>query len=146
MYKRQVFDNGDKYVTRPLIVDIILKYQVQAARFEETKETADYREWIEEELKNNHNYRLNSTGKPTPGNLGKRARIFDKAPEIREMNFLKPEFRSKPYQKFMNNIFSFKMEGKVKNDDGPDSMAQLCAMKLGGAAKVQIYSRAALGI
>ena len=141
-----VFDNGDKYVTRPLIVDIILKYQVQAARFEETKETADYREWIEDELKKKYGYRLNSTGKPTPGNLGKRARIFDKAPEIREMYFLKPEFRSKPYQKFMGNIFSFKMEGKVKHDDGPDSMAQLCAMKLGGKAKVQIFSRSALGI
>lgn len=141
-----VFDNGDKYVTRPLIVDIILKYQVQAARFEETKETADYREWIEDELKKKYGYRLNSTGKPTPGKLGKRARIFDKAPEIREMYYLKPEFRSKPYQKFMNNIFVFKMEGKVKHDDGPDSMAQLCAMKLMGPAKVQIYSRSALGI
>lgn len=140
-----VFDNGDKFITRPLIVDMILEYQVQAIQFEETKTTADYREWIEAELKKK-DYRLNSIGKPTPGNLGKRARIFDKAPEIREMYFLKPEHRKKPYQKFMNNIFSFKMEGKVKNDDGPDSMAQICVMKIGSAAKVQILSRSALGI
>lgn len=140
-----VFDNGDKFITRPLIVDMILEYQVQAIQFEETKTTADYREWIETELKK-RDYRLNSIGKPTPGNLGKRARIFDKAPEIREMYFLKPEYRKKPYQKFMNNIFSFKMEGKVKNDDGPDSMAQICMMKIGSTAKVQILSRSVLGI
>lgn len=141
-----VFDNGDKFITRPLIVEMILKYQVQAARFEETKETADYREWIENELKEKYDYRLNSTGKAAPGMLGKRVRIFDKAPEIREMYFLKSEFRSKPYQKFMQNIFSFKMEGKVKHDDGPDSMAQLCMMKIGCGSKVQIFSRSALGL
>lgn len=141
-----VFDNGDKFVTRPLIVDMILKYQVQAARFEETKETADYREWIENELKEKYNYRLNSTGKPAPGNLGKRIRIFDKAPEIREMYFLDTKYRSKPYEKFMQNIYTFKMEGKVKHDDGPDSMAQLCMMKVGCGNKVQIYSRSALGL
>lgn len=140
-----VFDNGDKFVTRPLIVDMILKYKVQAGRFEETKTTADYREWIEEELKK-VGYKFNSTGKAAPGTLGKRIRIFDKAPEIREMYFLQSEFRSKPYQKFMQNIFSFKMEGKVKNDDGPDSMAQLCMMKIGCGSKVQIYSRSALGL
>ncbi len=141
-----VFDDGDKFITRPLIVEMIIKYQVQAARFEETKETADYREWIEKELKEKYNYRLNSTGKATPGTLGKRIRIFDKAPEIREMYFLKSEFRSKSYQKFMQNIFSFKMEGKVKHDDGPDSMAQLCMMKVSTGNKVQIFSRTALGL
>lgn len=141
-----VFDDGDKFITRPLIVEMILKYQVQAARFEETKETADYREWIEKELKEKYDYRLNFTGKAAPGTLGKRVRIFDKAPEIREMYFLKSEFRSKPYQKFMQNIFSFKMEGKVKHDDGPDSMAQLCMMKVGCGSKVQIFNRSALGL
>lgn len=132
-----VFDDGDKFITRPLIVKMILKYQVQAARFEETKTTTDYREWIENELKKN-GYRLNSTGKAAPGTLGKRIRIFDKAPEIREMHFLKSEFRSKPYQKFMQNIFSFKMEGKVKHDDAPDSMAQLCMMKIETVLKAQV--------
>ena len=30
---------------------------------------------------------------------------------------------------FMNNLYAFKMEGKVKHDDAPDSMAQLCEFK-----------------
>lgn len=132
-----VFDKGDKKITRPLVTDMILKHNVQAAQFEETKTTTEYREWIENKLKES-GYRCNSYGKPTPGNTGKRNRIFDKAPEIREMYFLQNEFRSKPYQKFIQNLYSFKMEGKVKNDDAPDSMAQLCMMKLGVATKAQV--------
>lgn len=124
-----VFDNGDKFITRPLIRDMILKYQIQAAQFEETKTTSDYHEWIEDELKK-VGYRFNITARPAPGKLGKRQRIFDKAPEIREMYFIKDGQRTKGYQKFVQNIFSFKMEGVVKHDDGPDSMAQLCNMKL----------------
>lgn len=140
-----VFDKGDKFITRPLIVEKILKYQVQAARFEETKATTDYREWIVEELKK-QGYRFNATGKAASSKVAKRDRIFDKAPEIREMYFLEAQFRSKEYQKFMQNIYSFKMEGKVKHDDGPDSMAQLCEMKTGSVASVQIWSRSTLGI
>ena len=56
------------------------------------------------------------------------------------MYFLQNEVRSKPYQKFIQNLYSFKMEGKVKNDDAPDSMAQLCMMKLGVAAKAEIIN------
>ena len=123
-----VFDDGDKFVTRPLVANMIIKHQVQAARFEETKTTNDYHEWIEDKLKE-YGYRLNITWKAAPSNVSKRNRIFDKAPEIREMHFLETNKRSKPYQKFMQNLFSFKMEGKVKHDDGPDSMAQLCNMK-----------------
>lgn len=130
-----VFDNGDKKVTQPLVRNMILQHKVQAAQFEETKTTMGYREDIEKELKT-LGYRLNSYGKPAPGNTGKRNRILDRAPEIREMYFLDNRHRSKPYQKFMQNLWSFKKEGKVKHDDGPDSMAQLCMMKYGTTAKV----------
>lgn len=140
-----VFDKGDKFITRPMIVEKVLKYRVQAGRFEETKATSDYREWIVDELKKQE-YRFNATGKAASSKVAKRDRIFDKAPEIREMYFLEAQFRSKEYQKFMQNIYSFKMEGKIKNDDAPDSMAQLCEMKTGSAASVQVWSRSALGI
>ena len=45
------------------------------------------------------------------------------------MYFLHPSLRSKEYNAFFKNMREFKMEGKVKNDDAPDSMAQLCDMK-----------------
>lgn len=140
-----VFDNGDKKVTQPKIAEKILYHRVQAVQFEETKTTRDYREKVEELLRKK-GFRTNSYGRPAPGNLGKRTRIFDKAPEIRDMYFLDNEHRTKEYQKFIQNLYSFKMEGKVKHDDGPDSMAQICDMKLGTTAKVQILSRASLGI
>lgn len=140
-----VFDNGDKKITQPLVVDKILEHKVQAVQFEETKTTTDYREKVEEMLKEK-GYRTNSYGRPAPGNLGKRTRIFDKAPEIREMYFVDAEHRTKPYQKFISNLYTFKMEGKVKHDDAPDSMAQLCMMKLGNIASVQIMSRKELGL
>lgn len=124
-----IYDKGDKKITRPRIVEKILQHEIGAVNFEETKVTADYREWIEEELKKK-NYRFNSTHSAAQGKLGKRNRIFDKAPEIREFHFLESGCRSKEYNQFMQNLFSFKMEGEVKHDDAPDSMAQLCNMKI----------------
>lgn len=123
-----VFNNGDKKVTRPLIVEKCMKYHVRTIRFEETKTTADYREWCEKEWKEK-GYQINSFGKAAPNNIAKKDRIFNKAPEIKEMYFLNPSLRSKEYNAFLKNMREFKMEGKVKNDDAPDSMAQLCDMK-----------------
>ncbi len=135
-----VFNNGDKYITRPLIVEKILKYKVQAVQFEETLTTSDYHEWIDKKLKEN-GYRTNIMCKPPSNKQSKRMRIFDKAPEIREMYFLEPNCRDKEYQKFISNLYSFKMEGKVKHDDAPDSMAQLCDMKLSSYAQCEAFTR-----
>ncbi len=123
-----VFNKGDKKVTRPLVVKMSMKYAVRTIRFEETKTTEDYREWCEAEWEKNE-FRINSFGKAAPNNVAKKDRIFNKAPEIKEMYFLKSEFRSQEYNAFMKNMREFKMEGKVKHDDAPDSMAQLCDMK-----------------
>jgi len=134
-----VFNNGDKFITRPLVKEKILEHKVQAVCFEETKTTTDYREHIEDELKK-VGYRTNSYGKSAAGKLGKRNRIFDKSPEIREMYFIVDGKRNKEYQKFIQNIYEFKMEGIVKHDDAPDSLAILCNMKNGNLAKATVYS------
>lgn len=128
-----VFNSGDKKITQPLVRDMILKHKVQAARFEETKTTAAYREDIEKDLKD-VGYRLNSYGQPAPGNTGKRNRILDRAPEVREMYFLEPKYRSNEYERFLQNMYQFKKEGKVKHDDAPDAMGQLCEMKNGSTS------------
>ena len=39
--------------------------------------------------------------------------------------------RTKEYNKFFQNILTFKYDGKNKNDDGVDSVAQLCDMIYG---------------
>lgn len=124
-----VFSNGDKYVTRPLIVDCILRNNVSAARFEETSTTADYREWIEGELKK-RGFRCNIQRKAPGTRISKLTRILDHAPEIREFYFRDSNCRSSQYQKFMSNIYEYNAEGTAKHDDAPDSMAMLCDMRL----------------
>jgi len=89
---------------------------------EATKMTSSYTEELNEKLKD-QNIRVNvqSSIKHFTSN-GKVLRIFDKAPEIREcMVFL--EKRPKQYALFMQNVYSFTVEGKNKHDDAPDSLA-----------------------
>ena len=133
-----VFDNGDKFVTRPLVAEAILRNKVQACQFEETATTADYHEWIDDYLRE-RNYQCNITTKAPSTQTSKKFRIFDKAPEIREYYFRDTGCRSPMYTQFISNLYAFKMEGKVKHDDAPDSMAQLCEMKMQGAFKAEVY-------
>lgn len=123
-----VYDNGDKRVTQPLLVNAILKHNVQAAQFEATKATAAYKEGVEEMLKAK-GYRLNITTKAAPTDKAKFQRIFDKAPEIKErMVFRESGKRSKAYSLFMQNVFSYTMFKKTAHDDAPDSLCMSISM------------------
>lgn len=123
-----VYDNGDKRVTQPLLVNAILKHNVQAAQFEATKATAAYKEGVEDALKAK-GYRLNITTKAAPTDKAKFQRIFDKAPEIKErMIFRESGKRNKPYSLFMQNVFSYTMFKKAAHDDAPDSLVQTICM------------------
>lgn len=119
-----VFDKGDKTVTQPKIVSAVCDYDVKAMKVEGNKMTASYGEEIDERLKKlgkHINIEINT--KHFTG-TGKQQRIFDHAPNIRQhFIFLQSGKRSKEYELFMQNVFAFKIEGKVKNDDAPDSLA-----------------------
>jgi len=138
-----VFDNGDKTITQPLIIQAVKKYGVAAIKVEGTKMTASYGEDIDKALRN-ENIRVNmqiNTSHFT-GN-GKRHRIFDKAPEIRErMIFLSDGKRSKPYQQFMNDVFSFTITGKqAKHDDACDSLAMAIDFAFKTTNRVEVFKR-----
>lgn len=138
-----VFDNGEKTVTQPEIVRLAKQHGIQAMKVEGTKMTASYGEDIDAALRS-ENIRINmiiNTSHFT-GN-GKRQRIFDKAPEIRErMIFLQDGHRSKAYQLFMTNLFSFTVTGKAaKHDDAPDSLAMAIEMSTRYENKVEVFSR-----
>lgn len=135
-----VFDPGDKYITRPRVMKQILEYKVQAARFEKNNGGDDYKDWIEQELRK-QNYRLNITSKMAITTKRKEQRIFDRSPEIRELYFLEAGKRSKDYVLFMQNLFSYKITGKNKNDDGPDSLAMGIEMKLDSSGSYQILKK-----
>ena len=138
-----VFKNGDKSVTQPLLAQKAIEWGVSAIYVEATRVTASYAEGIEEKLKA-MDYRVNMqcTTKHWAGMTGKRQRIFDKAPDIRSlMVFLNTGCRSKEYSMFMNNLFSFTMEGKVKHDDAPDVLAMAITSAFFNSAKIQIRRR-----
>lgn len=141
-----VFNNGDKTITRPLIVDCIIKNNVKYVQFEANNGGSEYAEWVENELKQ-RDYKCTITSKSAPTNKRKEARIFERAPEIREFYYLDNGRRHKEYQLFMNNLYAFKIVGKNKNDDAPDSMAMLSEVKgRGKYTSVTTFSRKDLGI
>lgn len=136
-----VYDNGDKKVTQPLLVKAVIKHSVQAMQVEANKSTESYKEGIEEELKK-QKYRLNITTKAAPTDKAKFQRIFDKAPDIREMMiFRESGKRDKPYSLFMQNVFSYKMLGKNKNDDAPDSLTMAVSMVRNPMGECKVFKR-----
>lgn len=136
-----VYDNGDKKVTQPLLAKAAIEYGVQAMQVEANKSTESYKEGIEQELKKS-SYRLNITTKAAPTDKAKFQRIFDKAPDIREMMiFRESGKRSKEYSLFMQNVFSYKMFGKNKNDDAPDSLTMAVSMVRNPMGKCEVFRR-----
>lgn len=120
-----VYSNGDKYTTRPKVVNMILKHNCKSALFESNNGGEEYREWVENELFQKYKYRLNIKSQSAPTVKRKEQRIYEKSPEIKEFYFLESGKRSSEYEKFMQNVFSFKLNGKNKNDDSVDSLAIL---------------------
>lgn len=135
-----MYNDGDKRITQPMLVSKIIKYNVDAVRFEANKSTMSYKEEVEKELRS-RGVRVNITTKAAPNTTSKEMRIFDKAPEIREFYFLEDGKRSKEYSQFMQNVFSFKLTGKNKHDDSVDSLAQAVEMIMGTYAQVEVFKR-----
>lgn len=136
-----VYDNNDKRITQPLIVAQIEKYAVSRVQFEANKMTEAYKEDIDKSLKEK-GLRVNIMSKPAQSNKAKEQRIFDKAPEIREhFLFLESGHRSKAYDLFMQNVYSFKMYGKNEHDDAPDSLAMACDVAFGKDRRAEVFRR-----
>ncbi len=138
-----IYDSGDKRVTQPLIAKKVAQHNVQALFIEATKMTKGYVEEVDEVLKAN-GIRINvqSTTKHFTG-TGKEQRIFDRAPDIRErMVFLESGKRSKEYELFMQNLFSFSINKRNQHDDAPDSLTITLSMAIfAGSNKVEIVKR-----
>lgn len=118
-----VYNNAEKKITQPLICQKAKEWGVQFISIEATKATSSYSEGINDRLKEDgYPCSVTSNTKTFTGE-GKAQRIFNHAPDIREhMLFLDGE-RSREYEQFMANVYSFKLVGKNKHDDAPDSLA-----------------------
>ena len=136
-----VYDNGDKTVTIPQLVDKIIQYNVTAVRIECNKMTMSYKEELERELEK-RGVKINIQTKAAPNNQAKEARIFDKAPTIRQFYFLEENKRSKAYKTFMVNVYSFRVTGHNKHDDAPDSLAMAADfIERPATARVEVFKR-----
>lgn len=135
-----VYSNAEKGITQKMIVDAVVKYGVTAIRFECNKMTMSYKEEVEKQLRDK-NIRINLMTKAAPNNQAKEARIMDKAETIRGFYFLEENKRSKAYQEFITNVFSFKLVGKNKHDDAPDSLAMAADFIEAGHRKVEFMKR-----
>lgn len=123
-----VYNDGDKKVTQPLLAKAIIENEVKAMQIEANKSTESYKDGIEAILKEK-GYHLSIRTKAAPPNKAKSQRIFDKAPDIREHIILRESGkRTKEYELFCQNVFSYKMFGKNKNDDAPDCLAMVMDM------------------
>ncbi len=136
-----VYDDRDKRFTQPLLAGAVQKNGVTAMEIEANKSTESYKDGVEDELKK-LNIRINLTTKAASSAKSKSQRIYDKAPEIRErMIFREPGKRSRAYELFMQNVFSYKMFAKNKNDDAPDSLAMAMAMATRTSGKCTVFKR-----
>jgi predicted phage terminase large subunit-like protein len=136
-----VYDNGDKKITQPLLAKAVITYNVGAMQIEANKSTEAYKDGVQDELKK-EGRRINLTTKAAPSDEAKFQRIFDKAPDIREMMiFRESGKRSKPYSLFMQNVFSYKMFAKNKHDDAPDSLSMAIGMVRTPCQKAMVFKR-----
>ena len=135
-----VFDQGDKNITIPKVVDAFIRNNVGSACFEGTKATAEYKEKVDSELRK-RDFRANIMLKAASTRMRKEERIFEKSPEIREFYFRDTAHRSNEYAMFMRVLHSFTMNGKNRFDDSPDSLAGLADMVRRSACKPRIIDR-----
>lgn len=122
-----LYNNKDKSITQPLLAKVLQKYGVGTIDIEVSKTTRSYIEGLEKEL-DKIGYHCTITTHTAPQNMAKALRIFDKAPDIRQyFIFRDTGHRSKEYNQFMQNVFSFTVEGKNLHDDAPDSLSMAVA-------------------
>lgn len=118
-----VYDNSDKSRTQPKICRKAREHNVSAMYVEASKTTQAFAEDIDKMLKaEGKRVNIQSSMKNAMGK-NKEDRILAASPDIRaHMVFLESGKRSKEYEMFMQNVFSFKFLGKNKHDDAPDSL------------------------
>lgn len=130
-----VFDRSEKNITQPKLVEMFIKQNVGSAMFEANQGGEGYKDDIDRLLREKKK-RININSKWADTQKRKEQRIWDNAQQIREMYFLEDGIRDMDYRNFMNNIFSFTVNGKNKHEDAPDSLSQLCDFLNCSGAKV----------
>lgn len=126
-----IFNNGDKYVTKPLVVAKTLQHRPNMERFEANNGGDEYAEDIDRMLKEN-GYKTNITWAKASNQIGKMAKIIQYAPDIkRRFYFLTPKLQNEEYKAAMEELCMLVQIGKNEHDDSADGLVQLLQLLSG---------------
>ena len=130
-----VYDNSEKHITQPMVVNAIQRHCIKQVHFESNQGGEGYKDDIKRLLKENGYKEIcNITSSWAPVTKRKDQRIWDCAQSIRDLYFKDITHRHDQYRKFMNNLFSFTMNmSKKAHDDAPDSLAGLIEFEKSGS-------------
>ena len=141
-----IFNKGDKYVTKPLVVAKTMQQKPNMVRFEANNGGDEYAEDVDRLLRE-QGFKTNISWAKASNQVGKMAKIIQYAPDIkRRFRFLKPELQSDEYKDAMEELGMLTQVGKNEHEDSADGLVQLFQLFDGGMTKIEILSRAELGI
>lgn len=132
-----IFNKGDKYTTKPLVVAKTLQHEPNMERFEANNGGDEYAEDIDRMLKE-RGFKTNISWAKASNQIGKMAKIIQYAPDIkRRFYFLKPELQNEEYKAAMEELCMLTQVGKNEHEDSADGLVQLLQLIDGGTtAKV----------
>lgn len=141
-----IFNKGDKYVTKPVVVAKTLQQKPNMVRFEANNGGDEYAEDIDRLLRE-QGYKTNISWAKASNQVGKMAKIIQYAPDIkRRFRFLRSDLQSDEYKAAMEELWMLTQVGKNEHEDSADGLVQLFQLFDGGMTKIEILSRAELGI
>ncbi|MDE7446153.1 MAG: hypothetical protein K2N15_10715 [Lachnospiraceae bacterium] len=120
-----IFNQSDKYVTKPLVVAKTLQHKPHMERFEANNGGDEYAESVDAMLKE-QGFKTNITWAKASNQIGKMAKIIQYAPDIkRRFYFLKPELQDEEYKNAMEELGMITQVGKNEHEDSADGLVQL---------------------
>lgn len=134
-----VYNNGLKDVTYPLVVGQTLRHEPHVIHFEANNGGEEYQDYIKKVLKDDHSFVANYTTAYAPTRMKKEARIIQHSPEIMNLVYFRNDRqRSKEYDRFMEDLCSYSIEGKNLHDDAPDVLTIFVQRVVQGNNKIEV--------
>lgn len=135
-----IFNQGDKTVTRPVVIGRTKQHMPHRERFEANNGGHEYADVVDSELRG-QGIHINVSSRKAPNTQSKIARIIQFAPDIKRFFFLDEKHRSREYQAAMTELTTFVQTGKNPHDDAADSLAMLADELFHGGSKVEVFRR-----
>ena len=135
-----IFNKGDKYVTKPLVVAKTMQQKPNMVRFEANNGGDEYADDVDRLLRE-QGFKTNISWARASNQVGKMAKIIQYAPDIkRRFRFLKPELQSDEYKDAMEELGMLTQVGKNEHEDSADGLVQLFQLIDEGNVKTTIIN------